>query len=130
MALAGADLLLYPTAIGWDAHDDQQEQLRQQEAWLTVQRGHAIANCLPAMVCNRTGHEADPSGQSNGIHFWGGSCIMGPQGELLAQAGSAQDEVLVAGIDFARTEELRQQWPFLRDRRIDAYQDLLKRFRD
>ena len=130
MALAGADLLLYPTAIGWDAHDDQQEQLRQQEAWLTVQRGHAIANCLPAMVCNRTGHEADPSGQSNGIHFWGGSCIMGPQGELLAQAGSAQDEVLVAGIDFARTEELRQQWPFLRDRRIDAYQGLLKRFRD
>jgi N-carbamoylputrescine amidase len=130
MALAGADLLLYPTAIGWDTRDDRQEQLRQQDAWLTVQRGHAIANCLPVMVCNRTGHEADPSGRSDGIHFWGGSCIIGPQGELLAEVGSVGDDVLVTGISFARTEELRQLWPFLRDRRIDAYQGLLKRFRD
>jgi len=130
MALAGADLLLYPTAIGWDARDNKQEQLRQQEAWLTVQRGHAIANCLPVLVCNRSGHEADPSGCSEGIHFWGGSCIIGPQGELLAQTGADRDDVLVHAVDLARTRELRQQWPFFRDRRIDAYQDLLKRCRD
>ena len=130
MALAGADLLLYPTAIGWDSRDDEQEQIRQQDAWLTVQRGHAIANCLPVLVCNRTGHEADPSGCSEGIHFWGGSSIIGPQGEVLAQTGADCDDVLVTEVDLARTGELRQVWPFLRDRRIDAYQDLLKRFRD
>jgi N-carbamoylputrescine amidase len=130
MALAGADLLLYPTAIGWDARDDKQEQTRQQEAWLTVQRGHAIANCLPVLACNRIGHEADPSGCSEGIHFWGGSCIIGPQGELLAQTGADREDVLVSPVDFARTGELRQIWPFLRDRRIDAYQNLLKRCRD
>ena len=130
MALAGADVLLYPTAIGWDARDDSQEQRRQQDAWLTVQRGHAVANCLPVMACNRTGHEADPSAQSDGIQFWGGSCIIGPQGEMLAQAGAAGDDVLVTAIDYARTEALRQLWPFLRDRRIDAYTHLLKRFRD
>ena len=130
MALAGADLLLYPTAIGRDASDDLQEQLRQQDAWLTIQRGHAIANCLPVMACNRTGHEADPSAHSDGIHFWGSSCVIGPQGELLVQADADRDAVLVTCIDFARTEVLRQQWPFLRDRRIDAYQDLLKRYRD
>ncbi|MGB5178023.1 MAG: carbon-nitrogen hydrolase [Gammaproteobacteria bacterium] len=130
MALAGADVLLYPTAIGWDTRDDKQAQQRQQDAWLTVQRGHAIANCLPVMVCNRTGHETDPSARSDGIQFWGGSCIIGPQGEMLAQTGAAGDDVLVAAIDFSRTEALRQLWPFLRDRRIDAYQDLLKRFRD
>ena len=130
MTLAGADLLLYPTAIGWDARDDEQEQLRQQEAWLTVQRSHAIVNCLPVLVCNRIGHESDPSGCSAGIHFWGGSCIIGPQGELLAQADVDRDDVLVTELDLARTGELRQVWPFLRDRRIDAYQDLLKRFRD
>jgi N-carbamoylputrescine amidase len=130
MALAGADLLLYPTAIGWDDRDDRQEKLRQQDAWQTIQRGHAVANCLPVMVCNRTGLETDPSGRSDGIRFWGSSCIIGPQGELLAQAGTDQEDVLVAAIDFARTEHLRQTWPFLRDRRIDAYQELLKRFRD
>ncbi len=130
MALAGADLLLYPTAIGRDASDDLQEQQRQQDAWLTIQRGHAIANCLPVMACNRTGHEADPSAHSDGIHFWGSSCVIGPQGELLVQADADRDAVLVTRIDFARTEALRQQWPFLRDRRIDAYQDLLKRYRD
>jgi len=130
MALAGADLLLYPTAIGWDARDEKQERIRQQEAWLTVQRGHAIANCLPVLVCNRPGYEADPTGCSEGIHFWGGSCIIGPQGELLAQTGADRDDVLVSQVDFTRTAELRQVWPFLRDRRIDAYQDLLKRFRD
>ena len=130
MALAGADLLLYPTAIGWDSRDDEQQQIRQQEAWLTVQRGHAIANCLPVLVCNRTGHEADPSGCSEGIHFWGGSSIIGPQGEVLAQASAGCDDVLLTEVDLASTGELRQVWPFLRDRRIDAYQDLLKRFRD
>ena len=130
MALAGADLLLYPTAIGWDSRDDEQEQIRQQEAWLTIQRGHAIANCLPVLVCNRTGHEADPSGCSEGIHFWGGSSIIGPQGEVLAQASAGCDDVLLTEVDLASTGELRQVWPFLRDRRIDAYQDLLKRFRD
>ena len=130
MALAGADLLLYPTAIGWDSRDDEQEQIRQQEAWLTVQRGHAIANCLPVLVCNRTGHEVDPSGCSEGIHFWGGSSIIGPQGEVLAQASAGCDDVLLTEVDLASTGELRQLWPFLRDRRIDAYQDLLKRFRD
>lgn len=130
MTLAGADLLLYPTAIGWDSRDDEQEQSRQQEAWLTVQRGHAIANCLPVLVCNRTGHEADPSGYSEGIHFWGGSSIIGPQGEVLAQTSAGCDDVLVTEVDLANTGELRQVWPFLRDRRIDAYQDLLKRFRD
>jgi len=130
MALAGADVLLYPTAIGWDDRDDGQEKQRQQDAWLTIQRSHAVANCLPVMVCNRTGHEADPSARSDGIHFWGSSCIIGPQGELLAQAGADQEAVLVSEINFARTEQLRQVWPYLRDRRIDAYQDLLKRYRD
>jgi N-carbamoylputrescine amidase len=130
MALAGADVLLYPTAIGWDDRDDGQEKQRQQDAWLTIQRSHAVANCLPVMVCNRTGHEADSSDRSDGIHFWGSSCIIGPQGELLAQAGADQEAVLVGEINFARTEQLRQVWPYLRDRRIDAYQDLLKRYRD
>jgi N-carbamoylputrescine amidase len=130
MALAGADLLLYPTAIGWDPGDKKQEQLRQLDAWLTVQRGHAVANCLPVVSCNRTGLETDPSVRSAGIHFWGNSVIAGPQGELLGLASSDQDEVLVASVDFNRTAKLRQEWPFLRDRRIDAYQDLLKRIRD
>jgi N-carbamoylputrescine amidase len=130
MALAGAELLLYPTAIGWDNRDDSREQARQQDAWLTVQRGHAVANCLPVLACNRTGHEPDPSGQSEGIQFWGSSAIIGPQGEMLARASSDNAEVVIASLDLDRSEQLRQMWPFLRDRRIDAYQDLQRRFRD
>jgi len=130
MALAGAEVLLYPTAIGWDNRDDSREQSRQQDAWLTVQRGHAVANCLPVLVCNRTGHEPDPSGQTEGIQFWGSSAVIGPQGEMLARASSDNDEVILASLDLDRSEQLRQMWPFLRDRRIDAYQDLQRRFRD
>jgi N-carbamoylputrescine amidase len=130
MALAGAELLLYPTAIGWDNRDSTREQARQQDAWLTVQRGHAVANCLPVLICNRTGHEPDPSGQTDGIQFWGSSAVVGPQGEMLARASSDNAEVLMASLDLDRSEKLRQMWPFLRDRRIDAYQDLQRRFRD
>jgi N-carbamoylputrescine amidase len=130
MALAGAELLLYPAAIGWDNRDDSREQARQQDAWLTVQRGHAVANCLPVLVCNRTGFETDPSGQTAGIQFWGSSAVIGPQGEMLARASSDNAEIVVATLDLDRSEQLRQMWPFLRDRRIDAYQDLQRRFRD
>ncbi len=130
MALAGADLLLYPTAIGWDPQDDQAEKDRQREAWVTVQRGHAVANGLPLLSCNRTGYEADASGVGRGIQFWGNSFVAGPQGEFLAQAGTDQRELLVVDVDMARSEHVRRIWPFLRDRRIDAYSDLLKRFRD
>ncbi|MDN5923650.1 MAG: carbon-nitrogen hydrolase [Xanthomonadales bacterium] len=130
MALAGAELLLYPTAIGWDPLDDDAEKQRQREAWVTVQRGHAIANGLPLLACNRTGFEADPSGHGRGIQFWGSSFVAGPQGEILAQADSDQRELLLADIDMQRSEQVRRIWPFLRDRRIDAYDDLLKRFRD
>ncbi len=130
MALAGAELLLYPTAIGWDMQDPAGERVRQHDAWLTVQRGHAIANSLPVLACNRTGHEADPSGQTDGIRFWGSSAAIGPQGEVLAQAATDRAEVVVAEIDLGRSGQLRQVWPYLRDRRIDAYQDLLRRFRD
>ena len=130
MALAGAELLLYPTAIGWDPNDASPEQDRQRDAWITVQRGHAIANGLPLLACNRTGHEADPSGTGAGIQFWGSSFVAGPQGEMLAQAGTDQRELLLAEVDLARSEHVRRIWPFLRDRRIDAYEDLLRRFRD
>ena len=130
MALAGAELLLYPTAIGWDPNDAPPEQDRQRDAWITVQRGHAIANGLPLLACNRTGHEADPSGVGAGIRFWGSSFVAGPQGEMLAQATTDQRELLLAEVDLARSEHVRRIWPFLRDRRIDAYQDLLRRFRD
>lgn len=130
MALAGAELLLYPTAIGWDPHDPSPEQDRQRDAWITVQRGHAIANGLPLLACNRTGHEADPSGVGAGIQFWGSSFVAGPQGEMLALAGTDQRELLLAEVDLARSEHVRRIWPFLRDRRIDAYEDLLRRFRD
>ncbi len=130
MALAGAELLLYPTAIGWDPNDTQGEKDRQREAWVTVQRGHAVANGLPLLACNRTGCEADPSGVGAGIQFWGTSFVAGPQGEFLAQAGTDRRELLLAEVDMQRSEHVRRIWPFLRDRRIDAYGDLLRRFRD
>lgn len=129
MALAGAELLLYPTAIGWDPDDAQDEKDRQRDAWILSHRGHAVANGLPVLSCNRIGHEPSPLGAS-GIAFWGSSHVLGPQGELLAEAGSSAPEVLLATIDLARSEQVRRIWPFLRDRRIDAYQDLLKRYRD
>lgn len=129
MALAGADLLIYPTAIGWDSRDDADEQGRQLDAWRIVQRGHAVANGLPLIAVNRIGHEPDPGGSSPGIDFWGNSFACGPQGEILAEGEMAETEVIV-DIDCARSEEVRRIWPFLRDRRIDAYDDLLKRFRD
>jgi len=129
MALAGADLLLYPTAIGWDPGDDAAEKARQRDAWITVQRGHAVANGLPLLACNRTGFEPAPDG-ARGIQFWGSSFVAGPQGEFLAQAATDKRELLVVDIDMQRSENVRRIWPFLRDRRIDAYGDLLKRFRD
>ena len=129
MALAGADLLVYPTAIGWDPDDQDEEKARQRDAWLLSHRGHAVANGLPVLSCNRVGHEASPTGGS-GIRFWGSSHVLGPQGEFLAEADADKPELLVAGIDLARSEQVRRIWPFLRDRRIDAYQDLLKRYRD
>lgn len=130
MALAGAELLLYPTAIGWDPNDGQAEKDRQREAWITVQRGHAVANGLPLLACNRTGFEADPASVGAGIQFWGSSFVAGPQGEFLAQANSDGRQLLLAEIDMACSEHVRRIWPFLRDRRIDAYGDLLRRFRD
>jgi N-carbamoylputrescine amidase len=128
MAMHGADILLYPTAIGWDPRDDEPEKNRQREAWVTIQRAHAIANGLPLVACNRIGLEPDPSGRSPGIQFWGSSFIVGPQGEFLAQATTDRPEVLVAEVSRQRTEDVRRIWPFFRDRRIDAYQDLLKRY--
>lgn len=130
MALAGAEVLLYPTAIGWDPRDAKDEQHRQRDAWVTIQRAHAIANGVPVIVANRTGHEADPSGHSNGIQFWGTSFIAGPQGEILAEASTDNPEVLVTEVDLGRSEQVRRIWPYLRDRRIDAYGDLTKRYRD
>ncbi len=129
MALAGAEILLYPTAIGWDPSDTQAEKDRQREAWITVQRGHAVANGVPLAACNRAGFEPAPDG-GRGIQFWGSSFVAGPQGEILAQANDDGRELLIAEIDMARSEDVRRIWPFLRDRRIDAYGDLLKRFRD
>jgi N-carbamoylputrescine amidase len=129
MALAGAELLLYPTAIGRSAEDPEHEQLRQQAAWEVVQRGHAIANGLPLLACNRTGFEPDPSGATAGTTFWGSSFACGPQGEILARAGE-QPENLVVDVDLGRSERVRRMWPFLRDRRIDAYDELLRRYRD
>lgn len=130
MALAGADLLLYPTAIGWNPDDDTQEQSRQRDAWVTVQRAHAIANGLPVLACNRTGFEADPSGHAEGIQFWGSSFVAGPQGEILALASADAPSVLVTEIDLHRSEQVRRIWPYLRDRRIDAYEELMRRYRD
>ncbi len=129
MALAGAELLLYPTAIGWDPDDKTDEKDRQRMAWILSQRGHAVANGLPVLSCNRTGFEASPIGKS-GIQFWGSSFVAGPQGEILAEASIDQPQILHAQVDLARGEAVRRIWPFLRDRRIDAYADLTKRFRD
>ena len=130
MALAGAELLIYPTAIGWDPGDDDAERERQRDAWITIQRGHAVANGLPVLACNRVGFEADPDGVGRGAQFWGSSFVAGPQGEFIARAGTDDPEVLIATVDRARTDAVRRIWPFLRDRRIDAYGDLLKRYRD
>jgi N-carbamoylputrescine amidase len=130
MALAGAELLLYPTAIGANPADEAAEQERQRQAWITIQRSHAIANGLPVLVANRVGFEPDPSKQTKGSQFWGGSFVAGPQGEILAQASSDRPEVLVVELDLQRSESVRRWWPFLRDRRIDAYGDLTRRFRD
>ena len=130
MALAGADLLIYPTAIGYESSDTPEEQQRQRQAWQLVQRGHAVANGLPVVAVNRVGHEPDPSGQTRGIQFWGTSFVVGPQGELLAEASQTESETLVVDIDLHRSEQVRRWWPFLRDRRIDAYQDILRRYCD
>lgn len=129
MALAGAELLLYPTAIGWDPDDTPAEQERQRNAWILSHRGHAVANGLPVLSCNRVGHESSPLGTS-GILFWGSSHVLGPQGEFLAEAGQDAPEILMAEVDMERSEHVRRIWPFLRDRRIDAYGDLLRRYRD
>ena len=128
MALAGAEMLLYPTAIGWDPGDDQAEKTRQRDAWILSHRGHAVANGLPVLSCNRVGHEASPLG-ATGIDFWGNSHVLGPQGEFITEAGN-EPAILMAEVDMQRSEHVRRIWPFLRDRRIDAYGDLTKRYRD
>lgn len=130
MALAGADLLIYPTAIGYESSDTPEEQTRQREAWITVQRGHAVANGLPVIAVNRVGHEPDPSHVTNGILFWGNSFVAGPQGEILAQAPTDAPAEMLVDIDLKRSENVRRWWPFLRDRRIECFGDLTKRFRD
>ena len=130
MTLQGADLLIYPTAIGWESSDTDEEKMRQLGAWVTVQRGHAVANGLPVIAVNRVGHEPDPSGQTRGILFWGNSFVAGPQGELIAQASNTGEENLVVEIDLDRSENVRRWWPFLRDRRIDEFGGLTHRFID
>lgn len=129
MALHGAEILIYPTAIGWESSDTEQEQSRQLDAWRTVQRGHAVANGLPVVAVNRCGHEDDPSGATRGIEFWGHSFVAGPQGEILAEAGT-EPCVKVVDVDMKRCEQVRRWWPFLRDRRIDEFDDLLRRYAD
>lgn len=128
MAMRGAEMLIYPTAIGWESTDTEEEKKRQLNAWITVQRGHAVANGLPVITVNRTGHEPDPSGQTNGIQFWGNSFVAGPQGELLAEFTNEKEEVCVVEVDKSRSENVRRWWPFFRDRRIDAFDGLTKRF--
>ena len=130
MAMAGAELLIYPTAIGWESTDTNEEKQRQTEAWVTVQRGHAVANGLHVLSCNRVGYEPDPSGVTNGIQFWGNSFIAGPQGEFLAKASNEAEENILLDIDLKRSENVRRWWPFFRDRRIDAFGDLTKRWRE
>ena len=130
MALQGAELLIYPTAIGYAANDDADEQQRQREAWTTVQRGHAVANGLPVVSVNRVGFEPDPSGQTEGITFWGSSMVVGPQGEILHRSSENEEESTVVEVDLAHSENVRRWWPFLRDRRIDQYGDITRRFID
>jgi N-carbamoylputrescine amidase len=130
MTLAGAEILIYPTAIGFERTDSTEEQQRQRDAWMTVQRGHAVANGIPVVAVNRVGFEPDPSGVTGGIQFWGSSFIAGPQGELWAQAGSEEEESIVVEMNMARAEQVRRWWPFLRDRRIDKYENINKRFID
>jgi N-carbamoylputrescine amidase len=130
MALAGADLLIYPTAIGWESTDSDDEKERQRQAWTISQRGHAVANGLPVISVNRVGWENDPSGQTNGIQFWGSSFVAGPQGELLNVLSDQNEESVVVEVSLSRSESVRRIWPFLRDRRIDHYGDIVKRYRD
>lgn len=130
MALQGADMLIYPTAIGYESSDTSDEQERQRMAWQTVQRGHAVANGLPVVTVNRTGHEPDPSKQTNGIQFWGTSFVAGPQGELLYEAPRDSETTAIIDVNLQRSEQVRRWWPFLRDRRIDHYDDIIKRFID
>lgn len=130
MALRGAEILIYPTAIGWESSDTAEEQERQREAWTTVQRGHAVANGLPVVTVNRVGHEADPSCATGGIQFWGSSFVAGPQGEFLYRASTDREEAVIVEVDMKRCEQVRRWWPFLRDRRIDAYAGLTRRFID
>ncbi len=130
MAMAGAEMLIYPTAIGYDPDDVPAEQTRQREAWVTIQRSHAIANGIPVISVNRVGFEADPSGAGTGAQFWGNSFVAGCQGELLAVADNEQEQVLIVDLDRQRSEQVRRIWPYFRDRRIDAYGDLVRRYRD
>jgi N-carbamoylputrescine amidase len=130
MALQGAELLIYPAAIGYESSDTEDEQQRQREAWTTVQRGHAVANGLPVVSVNRVGYEPDPSGQTKGIQFWGSSMVVGPQGEMLYRASEVEEECTIVSVDLNHSEHVRRWWPFLRDRRIDAYEDITKRYID
>ena len=130
MALQGAEILIYPTAIGYESSDAPDEQERQREAWTTVMRGHAVANGLPVIAVNRVGHEPDPSGQTRGIEFWGSSFAVGPQGEIHYRASNNEEESIVIEVDMHHSEQVRRWWPFLRDRRIDSYQDITKRYID
>ena len=130
MALQGADLLIYPTAIGFESSDSAEEQERQRMAWQTIQRGHAVANGLHVITVNRVGHEPDPSGATNGIQFWGSSFVAGPQGEIIHESPVTEEDAAIVEIDIQRSETVRRWWPFLRDRRIDEYRDLNKRFLD
>ena len=130
MALQGAEILIYPTAIGYESSDTPDEQERQREAWTTVMRGHAVANGLPVIAVNRVGHEPDPSGQTRGIEFWGSSFAVGPQGEIHYRASNNEEESIVIEVDMHNSEQVRRWWPFLRDRRIDSYQDITKRYID
>jgi N-carbamoylputrescine amidase len=130
MALQGAEMLIYPTAIGYESSDTPEEQQRQRMAWQTVQRGHAVANGLPVITVNRVGFEPDPSGQTNGIQFWGTSFVAGPQGEIIYEASTDEEESIIVEMDLDHSEQVRRWWPFLRDRRIDEYTDITRRFID